>query len=281
MRALFRNKLFITVLILTVFFSALSVAAVVSKNRSGPVTEVVSAMTNPVRRAATAVSDFTRRLFSGISENDSLREENEKLRAEVAELEAELRELEHMEDENAAMRDLLGIVSEDQTYTLAMGEIIGRSGASWSRVFTADVGTSSGISVYDAVITAEGLVGYVSSVDLTSCRITTIIDTAMSCSAILSDCRQTGVCEGRYDLQKEGRLLLSLLPANAKPSVGETVQTSGLGGVFPKGLVIGEVVSTTMTEDGKSRTAIIEPKVDVDQISTVFFITDFKSDMNE
>lgn len=277
MRQLFKSRLFIAILVIALLLTAVTAASLLSENRSGPVHNVVSALIRPVQKSATAIGDFAHRLFSGLGENDSLREENDRLREEVAKLEAEIRELEHQADENEAMRAILGIVGTEVQYTLQMGDIISHSGHTWSRVLTADVGTTDGISVYDAVITAEGLVGFVSSVDLTSCRITTLVDSGMSCSALLSRSRYTGVAEGSHDLMNEGLLRLTLLPADAEISVGETVVTSGLGGIYPKGLVIGTVESTGLTDNGKSRTAILRPKVDITEVSTVFFVTDFKN----
>ena len=276
MRKLFKSKLFITILVITVLLSGFTVASLLSNNRSGPVHNVVSALIRPVQISVTSIGDFTKRLFSGISENDALREENDRLREEVAKLEAEIRDLEHHADENEAMRALMGIIGSDIEYSLQMGNIISHTGHTWSRVLTADVGTSDGISVYDAVITAEGLVGFVSSVDLTSCRITTLVDSAMSCSALLSRSGYTGVAEGHVNLMSSGLLQLTLLPGDAEVSVGETVVTSGLGGIYPKGLVVGTVESTSLADNGKSRTAILRPKVDITEISTVFFVTDFK-----
>lgn len=277
MRQLFKSKLFITILAITVLLSAVTAASLLSENRSGPVHNVVSAFIRPLQATATSIGDFTKRLFSGLGENQILQAENDRLREQVAQLEAEIRDLEHQADENEAMRAILGIIGTEVQYTLKMGDIISHSGHTWSRILTADVGTSDGISVYDAVITAEGLIGYVSSVDLTSCRITTLVDSSMSCSALLSRSRYTGIAEGNQELMNSGLLQMTLLPADAEISVGETVVTSGLGGIYPKGLVIGTVEYTRLSDSGKSRTAILRPKVDISNVSTVFFVTDFEN----
>lgn len=277
MRSLLKNRLFILILVAILVLSGFTCLALVSRNRSGPVANVVNAMVLPLQKGVSATGELLGRVVSGFSENKALENENTALREKVAALEAEIRELNRYAEENEAMRQLLGITSSDISLTLSMGSIVSRSGLSWARTLTADLGSADGIAVYDAVITAEGLVGYVSSVSLTSCQITTVIDSSMSCSAILSDSRHTGVAEGSFRLMEQGRLALNLLPAGADISVGDTAETSGLGGIFPKGLVIGRVESSHIADDGLSKTAVIAPSVDISSLTTVFIITDFET----
>lgn len=277
MRSLLKNRLFILILVAILVLSGFTCLALVSRNRSGPVANVVNAMVLPLQKGVSATGELLGRVVSGFSENKALENENTALREKVAALEAEIRELNRYAEENEAMRQLLGITSSEVSLTLSMGSIVSRSGLSWARTLTADLGSADGIAVYDAVITAEGLVGYVSSVSLTSCQITTVIDSSMSCSAILSDSRHTGVAEGSFRLMEQGRLALNLLPAGADISVGDTAETSGLGGIFPKGLVIGRVESSHIADDGLSKTAVIAPSVDISSLTTVFIITDFET----
>ena len=274
-RRFLHNRLLVTVAAIAAALLLFTVLAAFSAGRTGPVANVVNALADPVRKAVTGVGDFFGDLSSAMHDNADLRAENEDLRAEVASLQDQLRESEQFAAENELLRAQLGVVRTEWDATYAMGDVIGRSSLQWSRTVSVNLGTESGVSVYDPVVTPEGLVGFVSSVSLTSCQVTTVIDSGMSCSCILSTCRETGVAEGSFDLMGSGKLKITMLPKDAAISVGEVAETSGLGGIFPAGISIGTCISSDLADDGLSRTVILEPTVDISRLRTVFIITDF------
>ena len=128
----------------------------------------------------------------------------------------------------------------------------------------------------DLVITDDGMVGYVSNVTPTYCDVTTVIDTNMQAGALITRTREVGIAEGDYALMDEGNLKLAYLDPDSGVVIGDTVETSGRGGVFPKGIMIGTVERIVPEENGISNYAVIKPFVDVEKVTNVFIITDFE-----
>ena len=138
-----------------------------------------------------------------------------------------------------------------------------------------DKGDNAGIEEGDLIITAEGMVGYVSAVSMNYSEVTTVLDPEMQAGALLTRTRETAIAEGDYSLLGEGKLRLSYLSKDTDIVIGDTVETSGRGGVFPKGIMIGTVESFLVEEDGMSNYAVLRPFVDVETITHVFIIKDF------
>ena len=138
-----------------------------------------------------------------------------------------------------------------------------------------DKGLSHGVEVGDLVTTVDGMVGYVSEVYSNNCEVTTVVDVEMQCGALITRTRETAIAEGNYDLMAEGNLRLSYLTEDSSVVIGDTVETSGRGGLFPKGVMIGTVESVLPEENGISYYAVIKPFVNVDTVSSVSIVTDF------
>ena len=133
----------------------------------------------------------------------------------------------------------------------------------------------SGIAVGDPVITAEGLVGLVSEVSFTSCKVRTILDVNTKASAMISRNGNTAITGGAPPLAEKGLLRLNTLEKSSGAAIGDIVVTSGRGGVFPEGLLIGKITEVNPESDGLSLYAIIEPYVDVRSLKNVMVITSF------
>ena len=118
-------------------------------------------------------------------------------------------------------------------------------------------------------------VGLVSEGTDNTCEVTSITDPKMQCGALVTRTRETAIAEGDYNLMTRGALRLSYLREDSKVVVGDTVETSGRGGVFPKGILIGTVESVQPEESGLSYYAVIKPFVSVDSVSSVSIITQY------
>ena len=121
------------------------------------------------------------------------------------------------------------------------------------------------------VIADEGLVGYIVSVTDTTAKVQTIIDTASSVSATMSSTDESIVCKGTLDSTKE--LKAMYIPTDYNIIQGDSIETSGLGGMYPKGIHIGTVKQVEATKNVTDRYAVIETAVDFDKLSTVLVIT--------
>lgn len=246
----------------------------VSGNPS-PVTKVVGMVTAPVQKIGNGIGNFFSKGKTYFLETDELLAENKELKQKISDMEQTVRDAELALDENARLREQLGMAQRDRTLTLQSAEVIARSPGEWAVVLTLDKGTSSGIKEYDVVQTEAGMVGYVSSVASNYCEVTTVIDLEMQCGALITRTREAAIAEGNYNLMSEGYLRLSYLQENSDVVIGDTIETSGSGGVFPKGIMIGTVEEVRSEENGISNYAVIRPFVDVETVTNVSVITDF------
>lgn len=229
----------------------------------------------PVQQGLAWVSGKVDAGIGYFTEYEALEAENEELRRQVAALEQQLRDSDAALEENERLRELVGIAQRNRDFDYDLAEVISRNPGEWSSVLSIDKGENAGFEVGDLVVTAEGMVGYISSVSMNYSEVTTVLDPQMQAGALLTRTRETAIAEGDYSLLGEGRLRLSYLSKSADVVIGDTVETSGRGGVFPKGIMIGTVESILVEEDGMSNYAIIRPFVDVEAVTHVFIIKDF------
>ena len=229
----------------------------------------------PVQRGVSWVSGKVDSAIGYFTAYEALEAENEELRRQVADLEQQLRDSDAALEENERLRELVGIAQRNREFEYDLAEVISRNPGEWSSVLSIDKGEGAGIETGDLVITAEGMVGYISAVGVNYSEVTTVLDPEMQAGALLTRTRETAIAEGDYTLLGEGRLRLSYLSKDADVVIGDTVETSGRGGVFPKGIMIGTVESILVEEDGMSNYAVIRPFVDVETVTHVFIIKDF------
>ena len=176
-----------------------------------------------------------------------LKQENEKLSARNVELE---------EAEKTAQRlqELLDIRS---TYNLqsTAARVISGSTDSWTDTVTIDKGSASGISIGMPVVDQTGAIGQVLSCSATTSTVRLLTDEQSSVSAMIQVGRAQGMLQGSID----GKLYLRYIRTDQTVSVGDIVVTSGLGGVFPKGLPIGKVSSVESSPASSFYEITVEP----------------------
>lgn len=243
--------------------------------KPSPVTRLVSFVTAPVQRLASGVTGALGKGFGYFTEFDQLKAENEELKKQIRDMEQTVRDAELAIEENNQLRAAAGQPERTRELTTINAEVIARNPGDWAMTLSLDKGSSHGVEVGDLVTTVDGMVGYVSEVYSNNCEVTTVVDVEMQCGALVTRTRETAIAEGNYDLMAEGNLRLSYLTEDSSVVIGDTVETSGRGGLFPKGVMIGTVESVLPEENGISYYAVIKPFVNVDTISSVSIVTDF------
>ncbi|MBQ8144287.1 MAG: rod shape-determining protein MreC [Butyricicoccus sp.] len=238
-------------------------------------TRVLGMVLTPVQQGVSWVSGKIDSVIGYFNDYEALEAENELLHHRVAELEQQLRDSAVALEENERLRELVGIAQRSRDFEYDIAEVISHNPGEWSSVLSIDKGDNAGIEEGDLIITAEGMVGYVSAVSMNYSEVTTVLDPEMQAGALLTRTRETAIAEGDYSLLGEGKLRLSYLSKDTDIVIGDTVETSGRGGVFPKGIMIGTVESILVEEDGMSNYAVLRPFVDVETITHVFIIKDF------
>jgi rod shape-determining protein MreC len=231
---------------------------------------------SPFRAASEAVHRWIEDKRHYYKEYNDLLEENAALRQEVAELRANARQVERDREENAKLRELIGLREQRRDFAFESAMILERSTNNWTRTLTLNQGTAHGVAVNNVVVTSEGyLVGVVIETGLNWCTVQTLIDTDTELGALLFRTGDVVIAEGDFSLMREKRLKVTYLPADTALLVGDYIVTSGLGGYYPSNLVIGTVESVETDDNGLAQYAVLSPMCDFDTLTEVFVIKDF------
>ena len=202
---------------------------------------------------------------------NNLKQENEELKQKNSELEQDLRELENIKTENETLKEYLNLTEKYGEYKTIPGYVINKDISNYTKTIVINIGKDDGVEENMTVIGDQGLVGHVISVTDSTAKVQTIIDTASSVSAVMSTTKESIVCKGTLD--ETSTLRAMYIPTDANVVQGDSVETSGLGGIYPKGIHIGTVKKVTNTQNMTDRYAIIETAVDFDKLGTVLVIT--------
>lgn len=200
-----------------------------------------------------------------------LKQENERLKQENSELEKALRELEIIKSENETLKEYVNLKDKYTEYTTIPGYIINKSTSNYSNVIVINVGQKDGVAVNMAVISDAGLVGHVISVTESTAKVQTLVDTSSAVSCTIGSSKESAIIKGTLD--NKNQLKATYIQTSATILEGDKAETSGLGGIYPKGIVIGTVKQIINTKNLTNRYAIIEPAVDFDKVETVLVIT--------
>ena len=238
---------------------------------------VVNVLATPFRAAGNALSVWFNDSQDHYRDVTALQEENERLRRQVAEMEQAIRQAESDSEENRRLRQLLELREQRRDLSdLETALITEYSVTNWTASLTLDKGSSHGVENGDCVMDMTGaMVGVVSQTGTNWCTVLTLTDMETSVGAQVFRTKELGVAEGNFALMERGRLRLDYLPADCKLLEGDLVVTSGLGGYYPSGLVIGSVEEVLRDDSGSASYAIIVPRVDVNSLTQVAIVKSF------
>ena len=271
MRRIFTNRIFILVLIV-VLLLALVAVSYGEKKGVNIVSNIVSVPAAPLQRAVTFMAEKINGFFGYFEDVKATKEENEQLKQKISELEKENRDIDRLTRENEELKDALNFKNQYEEYDFMGASIIAKDAGNWFDIFTVNLGSRDGIMTDSPVITAYGLVGKVSRTDLLSSRVVSIIDIDSTVSARLSKSRDLIVVRGDMELRSKGQCRADYIPPDADVLPGDTIETSGIGGIYPKGIPVGKVVKVIKSEGQYDSSAIIEPFVDFQRLEEVIVL---------
>lgn len=201
---------------------------------------------------------------------NNLQEENEELKKKNSELEKSLRELEIVKSENSTLKEYVNLKDKYTEYETIPAYVINKDISNYNDTIVINVGKDDGIEVNMPVIADQGLVGHVISVTSKTAKVQTIVDTASTISCTLTTSRDNVIARGT--LEEKSTLKATYIPTSATVLEGNTIETSGLGGIYPKGIHIGTIKKVITGKNITDRYAMIETAVDFAKIDTVLVI---------
>ncbi len=239
------------------------------KNLSG----IVAA---PMQKVLSSTVNWFNSIYGYLYDYDSLMAENESLRTQLAEAQQSAREGIEASEENVRLREALNLRQKHTDYVLESAKVVLWSSSNWSSSFTISKGRSSGIELGDPVIAEYGaLVGQVTELGETWATVSTLIDVDMSVGAYVGASGSSGMVVGEFALMKNKTAKLTFLADGAQIFEGDEVLTSGSGGAFPAGLVIGTISNVQTEAGGQIEFGIVVPQCELDTLVQVFIIKDF------
>ncbi|MDD6382698.1 rod shape-determining protein MreC [Mitsuokella sp.] len=250
-----------------IFFSARG------RFRAPILNQAVSVVVTPFQSAISWVGSQLNYVTSNIWEIATVHQQNKMLRNEVEQLRIQNLHASEYDAENQRLRALLGYKQSATQFNLVAARVIGRESATWSSVIEINRGTRDGVDVDMAVVTEKGLVGHVIEAGPTSSKVELILDPRSSVGTLVqrADSRVAGIVEGDMDNPTMPRMVN--IPKTADVDEGDVIVTSGFGGVYPKGLMVGTVSEMRNDEGGLLKIAILEPAVDFQRLEDVMVIT--------
>ena len=195
------------------------------------------------------------------------------LEARNAELEQKQAAYDELVAENIRLRQLVKFQGEQPQFSLLAASVVTRDRGAWTDTFTISRGQADGVQPNMAVIAPRGVVGFVSDVYEHSARVQTILDPRSATGVIVQrpESRIASILKGNGNRPMEPQMVNIAL--NGDVLKGDTIVTSGFGGMYPKGLLLGHVKDIVTDEEGFVKHGIIEPTVDFQSLEEVFVIT--------
>ncbi len=265
-------------ILLAVIVGAFAIMVLDTMGFLSPVDNVIHTSMAPLTTLFAEVRTAAGEVVSTARDLRTLRQRNNELEALVERLTVENLQLSEVVTENEKLRSFFSFAQTNPTYDFRGGQVVARvigdSASAYSDIIQIDLGEQHGIQRGMPVVTDRGFVGRIVHVYPQSSEVLLLTDPNSSINVMTQASRAPGSLTGR-----PGQLpLMNFIPPDIDISVGEIVMTSGLGGAFPKGLVVGQVVDVLKNDDRMFQQAVIRPTVDFSRLELVLVITNFQPD---
>jgi rod shape-determining protein MreC len=226
----------------------------------------------PLQMGVSGTVDEAANVIETVRRVRDLAAENSVYRDQLEQLQSELVQMRELEVENRDLRNLLSMKERTGPGALVPVSVIARDDTPYVQAITIDRGTNDGLRQDSVVITHKGLVGRVERVNPASSKVRLINDLNSSVSVRLqTESRTTGVLRG----QSQGNLMvIAYIPQTDTVGLGDIVLTSGLGEMYPEGLVVGRVMRVERKDADPFQAAVVEPAVAMDKLERLYVLAD-------
>ncbi|WP_291584232.1 rod shape-determining protein MreC [Clostridium sp. UBA6640] len=268
----FKNKLAVIVILLSVCFLFL-IGYSVQREKMSFVENGVGYTLDSIQSVVYNIGNKVKNSFSFITNINNIKEENEKLKEENIELSQKSTENEILISENERLRNMLNFTNSKSEYKYVGADIRGLSGGNFLDGFVINRGSKDGIEKGMVAITAEGLVGQVTSVGSNRSIVQSFCNENIAVAGhVLSTKESDGIVKGYRGNDEKFLAEITRLSIGSKIKEGDTILTSNLGLVYPKGIKIGTVLEVKEDKVAVMKSAIIKPTVDFNTLEEVLIV---------
>ena len=276
MRKLFSTKVRIIMVVAVLITAALTIMSNVGMVTVPAV--ITQGLMAPVRAVGTALTSTAELYYSYMFQYEALAAENAELKAQIAQMEDVARQADSVNRENARLRKLNNLKATNESYEMVDAYIIGWNSTDWNSTLTINRGTTAGIDANMCAVTENGqVVGLVTEAGPNYAVIKTVLDSTLEISGTISVSGYNGMVGGGYIDGHETLLKMEYLPSSAIIRNTDQVVTSG-STVYPRGLIIGNVVDAGFEETGVAKFALLEPAAEINTLEQVFIITKYTAE---
>lgn len=237
-----------------------------------PVSKVLRTVFSPFQSGAAYITDKVKDTTDFIREMKSYKEENEKLISEINELKKQNRDVTNYREENERLRQMLDLRDSLDGYSAVAASVIAYSSNNRYDTIQISKGSLAGVAVGNAVITPDGVVGKVTETGPTWSIVSTILNPDNAMGVKVSRTGDVAVVEGDSEIYKENYCKMTFIDKGSNLIVGDLLETSGSGGIYPAGLSVGAVREVNSDAMGNLNYATIEPLVDFNKLYELLVI---------
>ena len=236
---------------------------------------LVQGVLTPLRNGVSSITAQAEQFYNYMFRYEALEAENAALKEQLAQYREDAGKSDSLEREIQRLKILLELKAQEESFQLVDSYIISWNSNDWSKSFTINRGSAHGIQEGMCAITeTKAVVGLVPEVGPNYAVVKSVLDSSLEISATIASSGYSGMVQGGYSTEQEGMLRMDYIPSSAVIRNKDQVVTAG-STVYPRNLIIGQVVDADFDETGVAKYAILEPAVDIDALEQVFILTDF------
>lgn len=272
-----KNIFIVIIIVVSLLFSIVATIISVQNYNSNIVSKKIKDGYIPFNSNVVRVLRNIKEYTSAVIHLNQIIAENKRLKEQLNKLTTDKITIEEIKSENKKLKELLGLKNQIGTAAdYEFARVVLRSSESWLNYFIIDKGLKNGIRKNMVVITNQGLVGSIVDCGSNWAKVETLLDADFSVSAMVVRTRDIGVVRGNLSLMRKGLCELKYISKDSKVKINDVVITSGMGEIFPKGIVIGRIVQIRNDKFELTKNILIKPAVDIENIEYVMVIKKVK-----
>lgn len=270
MSSFFRKKRVQVASIVTIL--VLICAAIAHFGGANPVSQVLRTVFSPFQNGVAYLANKVKDTTDFIYEMKSYKDVNEGLISEINELKKQNKDVTNYREENERLKQILELQQSITQYSTVAASVIAYSSNNWYDTIQISKGSLAGVDIGNAVITPDGVVGRVTEIGPTWSIVSTILNPDNAMGVKVSRTSDVAVVEGDGEMYSQSYCKMTFIDKGSNLIVGDLLETSGSGGIYPAGLSVGAIRDINADAMGNLNFATVEPLVDFNRLYEVLVI---------